>query len=251
MAVPKKQRSWWTSRWLQPLVQREQRRDVIKSYRIEELHAAPGRISAKVGVPGSSRPELIHVNYRAWSPQEWELVSQLLSSQAGYTAALLAGELHESVDGLMQEKGIHLFPTPREFTASCTCPGTEGLCCHSLSILAALADLIDEDPFLLFELRGLSRTKLLSQVRAIRSGESGKRAADYESAPQVLNAASHKSMLPEQPYAALLKDVGSPAFWANEQSLSRILHPVYDKVSLRAATLLKEQVEQSADGGEA
>jgi uncharacterized Zn finger protein len=85
----------------------------------------------------------------------------------GRADALLAGELpHELVEHA-EEAGVELVPYGVELGATCSCPNWQrasrhgGVCEHAIAILAQVADLLDGDPLVLLQLRGIGRADLL------------------------------------------------------------------------------------------
>ena len=52
----------------------------------------------------------------------------------------------------------------RDFKVSCNCPDYEVPCKHIVSVCYRLAGQLDNDPFLLFEIRGLAPDKLLLEL---------------------------------------------------------------------------------------
>ena len=60
-----------------------------------------------------------------------------------------------------QEGG--LFPRPWELKIRCSCPDDAILCKHAAAVLYGVGVRIDENPFLFFQLRGLSVQDLIGQ----------------------------------------------------------------------------------------
>ena len=93
-----------------------------------------------------------------------------LAEQSRYAAKLLSGELPPSIEDVFVPLGLHVFPTgPAEPEVSCTCNESERWCKHVVCAAALLAERLGEDPFLILELRGLSREELVEGLREQRS----------------------------------------------------------------------------------
>jgi len=61
--------------------------------------------------------------------------------------------------------GLHLLPQSRKyFKTSCSCPDYANPCKHIAGVYYLVASELDDDPLLLFELRGLSRDKLQREL---------------------------------------------------------------------------------------
>lgn len=59
----------------------------------------------------------------------------------------------------------------QDFDTACTCPDWSNPCKHIAGVYYLLAKELDQDPFLLFELRGLSRDNLLKELAKSPLGE--------------------------------------------------------------------------------
>jgi uncharacterized Zn finger protein len=101
----------------------------------------------------------------------WNRVLDSLGGQALYAAQLLAGDLPHSIDERFQEEGVHLLPGGRyELEAHCSvCAAWEQPCKHVSAVLFVMGQMLDEDPWLLFRLRGRDRQQVLQAMRQRRS----------------------------------------------------------------------------------
>jgi hypothetical protein len=68
--------------------------------------------------------------------------------------------------------GADLLPGPGELRPRCSCPDWADPCKHAAAVAYLVADVLDDDPFALFLLRGRERDDLLAAVRAERRGDS-------------------------------------------------------------------------------
>lgn len=93
-----------------------------------------------------------------------------LGEQSRFAAKLLSGEMPASIEDAFIPIGLHVFPTGAdEVEISCTCTETKPWCKHAICVAALFAERVGEDPFLILELRGLSREELLEGLREHRS----------------------------------------------------------------------------------
>ncbi|RME85245.1 MAG: hypothetical protein D6775_03295, partial [Caldilineae bacterium] len=97
-----------------------------------------------------------------------------------YSARLLAGEIPPEVVEVFEAVGAPLFPEAEALQASCTCPDWEVPCKHIAALYYLLADHFEEDPFLLFLLRGRSRSEVLAALREHRQVGVGKEEEEEE-----------------------------------------------------------------------
>ena len=89
---------------------------------------------------------------------------ETVAAESGRIAALLAGELPHRLVEHAEEAGVELLPYGGELGSSCTCEHWVDPCVHALAVLHQLAWLVDADPFVLLQLRGLPRDELLLRL---------------------------------------------------------------------------------------
>jgi uncharacterized Zn finger protein len=101
---------------------------------------------------------------------QWERVIESMSDQAIYAAKLLSSELPPSIEDVFAPLGLRLFPAEAgDVTTTCTCGHAEQWCKHACCVAMLLADRLASNPFLMFELRGLSGEELLERLRQRRT----------------------------------------------------------------------------------
>lgn len=106
---------------------------------------------------------------RAFSGGDWNRIERALAEQAIYTARLLAGQLPEDLDGLLNGFGLSLFPDSfTELAMECSCPSWHVPCRHITAACYALAQSFDSDPFGILAWRGRGREELLDRLRTLR-----------------------------------------------------------------------------------
>lgn len=92
---------------------------------------------------------------------------ELIAAEAGRIAALMSGDLpHQFVESV-EEAGVELLPYGGELGSACTCDTWLDPCPHALAVLTQLGWLIQRDPFVLFQLRGLARDEVLARLHAL------------------------------------------------------------------------------------
>lgn len=110
---------------------------------------------------------------------------ELIAAEAGRIGALMSGDLpHQFVESV-EEAGVELLPYGGELGSACTCETWLDPCPHALAVLTQLAWLVQRDPFVLFQLRGLARDEVLARLHALSQtrgpstvDRAGARAAD-------------------------------------------------------------------------
>ena len=89
---------------------------------------------------------------------------ETVAAEAGRIAALLAGDLPHVMVEHAEEAGVELLPYGGELGSSCTCNAWVDPCVHALGVLYQLTWLVEADPFVLLQLRGVSRDRLLARL---------------------------------------------------------------------------------------
>lgn len=95
---------------------------------------------------------------------------ELVSAESGRIAALLAGQLPHALVEACEEAGIELLPYGGELGSTCTCDSWLDPCPHALAVLTQVGWLLQEDPFVLLQLRGLSREAVLAGLHELTVG---------------------------------------------------------------------------------
>ncbi|HWQ66127.1 MAG TPA: hypothetical protein VN372_04570 [Methanospirillum sp.] len=142
-----------------------------------------GVVSAQVA--GSYYPYRVQIMMPQLSPEEWERVLDALSSDTLMLAQLLAGDMTPEIEGVVQEVGLHLFPGEKfGLKILCTCSDWMAPCKHIVALYYLLVEKLDEDPFLLFNLRGMSRDQILAEVRRRRDAGSDMEDLSHQVGPE-------------------------------------------------------------------
>lgn len=175
--------SWWGKRWIAVLASfgwgnRLQRgRSYARSGQVLDLEVKTGQVKAKV--QGSRpTPYKVTMTVTPLTDQQWELVEDALAEQAIFAAQLLAGEMPRDIDVAFAAAGVPLFPqSSRDLKTECSCPDYANPCKHIAAAHYILGETFDEDPFLIFQLRGRSEAQIMEALRA-------RRAAAVEAEPE-------------------------------------------------------------------
>ncbi|WP_372729772.1 SWIM zinc finger family protein [Nocardioides sp.] len=109
---------------------------------------------------------------------------ETVAAEVGRLAALLSGDLPHDLVEHAEETGVELLPYGSELQTTCTCAAWADPCAHALAVLYQLTWLLEEDPFVLLHLRGLSRDDVVAGVFALQSHQPESAAADGQDGGQ-------------------------------------------------------------------
>ncbi|MCD6256759.1 SWIM zinc finger family protein [Candidatus Aerophobetes bacterium] len=171
--------TWWARKWIEALEvlgstysnRLPRGRTYARQGRVVDLKIIPGAAVARV--QGTRRvPYRVQIKLRALTDKQWKRVIKVLAKEAIFAAKLLNGEMPSDIDDVFKRCGLSLFPTTAtELETSCSCPDWANPCKHIAATHYILAQAFNHDPFLLFELRGWKKDRVLRELRAARSLE--------------------------------------------------------------------------------
>lgn len=246
-------RTWWADRWIAALerlvspARLARGRTYARVGQVVSMDA--GRDGVKAAVQGSRpKPYRVRIEFRLLSDAEWERVIDAMSAEAIYAARLLSGEMPEHIEEVFAAAGASLFPAARDdMRTSCTCPDQANPCKHIAAVHYLLGERFDEDPFLMFLLRGRSQDELIAALRARRVGPDLEPAADAETAPAADLSTFWKApplseevalhfALPESD-ALAIKRLGPPAFVRDHAAFTAAMERLYRHIGEYALLL--------------
>lgn len=167
--------SWAGQRWVRLVEQLAQGQTLVEGLeyarqgQTRRLSFAPGMVEA--GVQGRAYSAYTtRLKIPVFDHGQWERVIESMSDQAIYAAKLLSGELPPNIEDVFVPLGLRLFPAEAgDVATACTCGHAEQWCKHACCVAMLLADRLAGNPFLMFELRGLSGEELLERLRQRRT----------------------------------------------------------------------------------
>jgi uncharacterized Zn finger protein len=170
--------NWWASRWLGALTtlmdsgRLGRGRSYARQGQVLGIEIEAGHISARV--QGSRRsPYRISIELLPLSDGQWDRVFDALSEQAIFAAQLLNGEMPSDIEEVFQAVQVPLFPSSRgDLHTDCSCPDWANPCKHIAAVYYLLGERFDQDPFLLFELRGRTKEQVAAALRERRAAGS-------------------------------------------------------------------------------
>ncbi|NJL09598.1 MAG: hypothetical protein HC908_03560 [Calothrix sp. SM1_7_51] len=171
-------RTWWGEKFIQALESftdsgRLQRgRSYASGGKVKSFEINENKITAKVR--GSVNPYFgvykeptynIYIEITPIAKSGWNLAVERMSSKASIISRLTLNDVPENIEETFDDLGLHLLPhSNKDFKTNCSCPDSANPCKHIAGVYYLVASQLDENPFLLFELRGLSKTELQQKL---------------------------------------------------------------------------------------
>jgi len=167
--------SWWAKRWIEVLegfgygTRLTRGRNYARNGAVLNIDITPGRVSARV--QGSQRaPYKATLAIIPLSSLQWNKAIDAMAEQAIFAAKLLAGEMPREIEEAFAAADVALFPTHSgDLHTTCSCPDYANPCKHIAAVYFLLGERFDDDPFLIFELRGRSKEQIIAALRARRA----------------------------------------------------------------------------------
>ncbi len=171
-------RTWWGDRFIKALesftdnARLQRGRSYASGGKVQSFQIEENYISAKVkgsinhyfGVYKEPTYDT-YIEITAIAKTDWTKAIEQLSSKASIVSRLMLNEVPENIEDTFQALGLHLLPHNRkDFKTRCSCPDSSNPCKHIAGVYYLVASQLDQNPFLLFELRGLSKTELQTKL---------------------------------------------------------------------------------------
>jgi len=168
-------REWWVQRWIDLLnsyrfkKRLERARNYAKEGNVLSIEFKGPEVLAKV--QGTApEPYEVSLSIDPFTEEDWNYVVETMAQEAIYSAQLLAGEMPHNIEKVFTSNGLSLFPfTLSDIHSRCSCPDPQNPCKHIGAVYYQLGDRFSEDPFVLFQLRGRTKTQILHDLRRLRS----------------------------------------------------------------------------------
>ena len=206
------QQPWWVEQWM----------ELINGYRFKKRlerawgYAREGHVTSirfegrrvHARVQGTDEtPYKVKLWLDVLNDEDWGYVLEALAQKARWSAQLLAGIMPADIERAFAASGKRLFPFKlQEVRSECTCPDKANPCKHISAVYFLMGDRFSEDPFVLFQLRGRNRARLLEDLAEYRRKALANLAKKTKS-KKVDNPSDDSAPLP--PHAA----VQDPALW--------------------------------------
>ncbi|HIE32394.1 MAG TPA: hypothetical protein EYP67_08505 [Methanosarcinales archaeon] len=260
--------TWWSKRWIGVLEsfnmgkRLTRGRSYARKGQVISIDVQKGAVGAKVQGTGS-KPYNVTIELDPISEDDWGKVADAMASKAIFAAKLLSGEMPATIEDAFADAGVSLFPgKKKDLKTDCSCPDYANPCKHIAAVYYLLAERFDEDPFLIFELRGRRKEEIIDALRRWRATDVS--AEDVAAAPasadesvkpldscldsfweagDVLDSFSVNPAPPEVE-AAILKRLGDAPFEVGKQNIAALLSKAYEMAGERALQRASSESDQ-------
>jgi len=237
---------WWGKRWIKTLegfqigARLSRGRAYARKGQVASLKIDAGAVQAKV--QGSSRGAYdVSIQLTTLNDTQWRDVVDRVSEEPIFAALLLGGEMPEDIERIFADAGAPLFPLHQnDLDTDCSCPDWSNPCKHIAAVYYLLAEAFDQDPFLLFRLRGMERDTFLERLRATGAEQpiTAENVPDDASQPLPLDHDAFwgkaalmpdKAAIANSPtlHAAIPKRLGKLPFWRSERDFIQTMETIY------------------------
>jgi uncharacterized Zn finger protein len=163
-------RTFWGTAWCRNLesysdfeTRLPRGRSYVRSGSVVHLEIAPGKVNAVV--QGTSTYD-VAVTICPVGKGRWRSICKESAGAIDSLVELLQGRFSKAVMDRICRQQSGLFPSPREIEFSCSCPDWASMCKHVAAVLYGVGARLDEQPELLFRLRGVSEQDLIASADA-------------------------------------------------------------------------------------
>ncbi len=191
------------------------------------------------------------------STEDWKQIIKLLSNKSGFIAKLMMNEMPDNIEVIFRQVDKNLLPhSYGDFDVQCSCPDYAVPCKHIAGICYRLGKIMDSNPLILFELRGLPPEQLKKELAKSALGKVllqsmktveklPKPATSYYTRPKKIKPATkitaHNYWYAEKPLtnndfqqketpipAIVIKKGGDyPTFWNKQSSFIDVMEEFY------------------------
>jgi len=148
-------------------------RTYVRNGSVVDLQIEAGRVSALVN--GTSLYK-VDIEIKPLAKKRWTDIKKQCAGQIDSLIELLQGSISKGVMEIVSRKGEGLFPSPRDISLNCSCPDWATMCKHVAATLYGVGARLDNEPELLFTLRGVDPAEMVkAAVEQTSTGSKARR----------------------------------------------------------------------------
>jgi uncharacterized Zn finger protein len=269
-------RTWWGQKFIEAMEnltdsgRLSRGRSYARGKKVKSFGIKDGIVSAQVR--GSVNPYfgvyeeplyITTIEFQPISTAKWSAAIALIASKASLISRLLLNEIPDNIEDTFKQLNLNLLPGSRkDFKATCSCPDWSNPCKHIAGVYYLVAAELDQNPFLLFELRGLSKNDLMIELAKSPLGQALSAELQLEKQPPRSAESYHSPLrtvethtcdglrefwhgskrlpqtmepLPQVPVSGIpVKKQGDfPAFWERDNSFIEAMETLYQQVKAK------------------
>lgn len=159
-------RTFWGEAWCKHLEQYSdyanrlpRGRTYVRNGSVCHLSIGEGKIEAVVS---GSELYQVAIKIEPLPATRWKRLREQCTGQIGSLLELLQGRFSDQVMQIVTHREQGLFPNPTAIHMQCSCPDWAGLCKHLAAVLYGVGARLDQQPELLFRLRGVDHQELIT-----------------------------------------------------------------------------------------
>ena len=136
-------------------------RTYVRNGSVIDLKIEPGKVCASVM---GSRLYRIEIGLAAVPKSQWKSLARECTGSIASLVELLQGKLSKAVMERICQPKTGLFPAPKDIRLDCSCPDWATMCKHVAAVLYGVGARLDAHPELLFTLRQVDASELVTQA---------------------------------------------------------------------------------------
>ncbi|MFC1659438.1 SWIM zinc finger family protein [Pseudomonadota bacterium] len=266
-------RTWWGTKFMDALsnFMEEGRLKRGRSYSGENrlLSFDLNNTDIKARIRGNKNPYFgiykeprynVSLSFTKIPQNKWPKIIDKISNNVGLMSKLILNEMPDNIEDVFLDFKENFLPLkPKDINSKCSCPDWENPCKHVAGVYFKVASLLDKDPFLMFQLRGISKSRLQDSLRKTELGKALissfmkdemeiKENNSFYTSPEIIDFDQNIDLMKfwngskiiDQPLsnnhnetvpAILIKKQGDyPAFWHRDNSFITTMEEVYSYI---------------------
>lgn len=259
--------TWWGQQWLQALIlidynnRLPRGKSLAITGKVRSLDIKGNQINARVQ-GAQSAVERVGISVPLFREEEKEKFIAALAQEEALTIQLIKQQLPNELRQIAEKQGIKLFPESwKDFSMQCSCADYSTPCEHLAAVIYEIAEEIDKNPFLLFEMREVNLLKELDAYYQRLESKKTEQVAKLENlldppsaTGDFINVNTAKVSKPLKPHVldfTTIPEAGTQIlmlFRANEFfegiEIKEVVHQCYADASEAADELLRGDVEE-------
>lgn len=162
--------TWWGQAWTKNIDlysdihnRLERGRNYVRKGTIEEIEIIDNNIFAKV--KGSEPiPYDVQIKIEKLANDKYDLMYNQLTAKIENVNQLCNGTFPEELKQIFSSTKDGIFPSIDEISFGCSCPDVAIMCKHIAAVLYGIGNILDLNPLLIFQLRGINLQEFLDNV---------------------------------------------------------------------------------------